>query len=378
MVKTVPQLYRYIYDRAERATEAGAFRNWVSRYPAANLRSLIEEKRPNVVVCTHAFPCGVMAAYKNAFDPSLPVVGIVTDFVVHPFWIYRNVEAYSVATAEMRAVLMARGVPGERIVVSGIPVDRRFTEPRLAKPALRRALELPVDRNIVLMMGGGLGIGPIELMMRGLADVQWRSPESSSWAATPTSSDARARGSGAHRVSAAGARLRRQCFRLYARIRRAALKAGRVDFLGSAGCRFADDFVRPLPGQEERNTRYLVSRRAAIRARGPRGLAAAVGNLLSSPRRRGPTAPQHARPSSSRGCRGRRGADSEPRSRSNLGPIPASRSFLSEYVVAHQSQRAPGYAPSSRFVFEKNSARNPEMTEARRALSNNHSRCGVH
>lgn len=46
MVKTVPQLYRYIYDRAERATEAGAFRNWVSRYTAANLRSLIEAQRP--------------------------------------------------------------------------------------------------------------------------------------------------------------------------------------------------------------------------------------------------------------------------------------------------------------------------------------------
>lgn len=88
-----------------------------------------------------------MAAYKRAFDPSLPVVGIVTDFVVHPFWIYRNVDAYSVATTEMRAVLMARGVPGERIVVSGIPVDRRFAEPRLAKPALRRAWTFPLTET---------------------------------------------------------------------------------------------------------------------------------------------------------------------------------------------------------------------------------------
>jgi processive 1,2-diacylglycerol beta-glucosyltransferase len=40
--------------------------------------------------------------------------------------------------------------------------------------------------------------------------------------------------------------------------------------------------VKPLPGQEERNTRYLVSRHAAIRARGEKHLAAAVQDVLTS------------------------------------------------------------------------------------------------
>jgi len=44
--------------------------------------------------------------------------------------------------------------------------------------------------------------------------------------------------------------------------------------------------VKPLPGQEERNTRYLVSRHAAIRARGKRELTAAVEELLTSAERR--------------------------------------------------------------------------------------------
>jgi processive 1,2-diacylglycerol beta-glucosyltransferase len=43
--------------------------------------------------------------------------------------------------------------------------------------------------------------------------------------------------------------------------------------------------VKPLPGQEERNTRYLVSRRAAIRADGERGLARTLTELLESPER---------------------------------------------------------------------------------------------
>jgi processive 1,2-diacylglycerol beta-glucosyltransferase len=44
--------------------------------------------------------------------------------------------------------------------------------------------------------------------------------------------------------------------------------------------------VKPLPGQEERNTRFLVSRHVAIRARGKRELTAAVEDMLTSPARR--------------------------------------------------------------------------------------------
>ena len=44
--------------------------------------------------------------------------------------------------------------------------------------------------------------------------------------------------------------------------------------------------VKPLPGQEERNTRYLVSRHAAIRARGEKALAGAVTDVLVSSERR--------------------------------------------------------------------------------------------
>jgi processive 1,2-diacylglycerol beta-glucosyltransferase len=285
MVKTVPQVYRYIYDRAERATQVGAFRTWVSQFTASNLRPLLDERKPDVVVCTHAFPCGVMAEYKRMFAPDLPVVGIVTDFVVHPFWIYRNVDAYAVATQEMGAALLARGIAAERIVVSGIPVDSRFVTPRLPKEALRRALDLPADRSVVLMMGGGLGIGPLDFMMRALGNVD---------------------------VPLAGAiivgrnkSLERRVLAMAERIDYPLRVLGFVDNvfdymhasdvlvskpggLTSSEALVADlpmILVRPLPGQEERNTRFLVSRRAAIRAKGSRQLSQTVGDLLRSPER---------------------------------------------------------------------------------------------
>jgi len=286
MVKTVPQLYRYIYDRAERSRDIPAFRRWVSQYTASNLRALVDQRRPDLVVCTHAFPCGVMSEYKRQFDPDLPVVGIVTDFVVHPFWIYTNIDAYAVATPEMGQALLARGVARERIVVSGIPVDPRFGTRRLPVAELREALGLPVDRRIVLMMGGGLGIGPLDVMIRALGKVD---------------------------VPLAGAIIVGRNSRLEKRVLAIAehtdyplrvvgfvdnvydymhasdvllSKPGGLTSSEALSAELPMVLVKPLPGQEERNTRYLTSRRAAIRARGERHLAQAVGEILTSPERR--------------------------------------------------------------------------------------------
>src|SRR5579872_2623075 len=108
MVKTIPQMYRFLYNRAERATEVGPFRTWVHQFTAGNIRSLVREYAPDVVVCTHAFPCGVMAEYKKLFADAPPVFGVVTDFAVHAFWIHTNIDGYGVATDETREILAAR------------------------------------------------------------------------------------------------------------------------------------------------------------------------------------------------------------------------------------------------------------------------------
>jgi processive 1,2-diacylglycerol beta-glucosyltransferase len=286
MVKTVPQVYSFIYDRAERATHVPKFRRFVSQYTAANLRRLVDERKPDIVVCTHAFPCGVMAEYKRQFDPDLPVVGIVTDFVVHPFWIYTNIDAYSVATPEMRATLAGRGVLPERILLSGIPVDPRFAEARLPVDELRAQLDLPRDRRIVLIMGGGVGIGPLDKMMRALGNLE-----------VPLAAAVIVGHNKAleKRVIAA-AEHTAYPLRVFGFVNNVfdymhasdvlLSKPGGLTTSEALSAQIPMILVKPLPGQEERNTRYLVTRRAAIRARGEQGLADAVSDVLQSSERR--------------------------------------------------------------------------------------------
>ncbi len=287
MVQTVPQLYGYLYGRVERSRNVPAARRFVNRYTAANLRAYVERTKPDLVVCTHAFPCGVMSEYKRQFDPHLPVIGIVTDFVVHPFWIYPNVDAYAVATEEMRAQLVARGVPLERVLLSGIPVDLRFGRTPPDRPALRRRLGLPSGRHIVLIMGGGVGIGPLDKMMRALGSVDVPLA-----AAVIVGRNGRLE----KRVLAAAERTPYP-LRVFGFVDNVfdymhasdvlLSKPGGLTSSEALAARLPMVLVRPLPGPEERNTRYLVERRAAVRASTERELAHAVGTLLTSVPQRG-------------------------------------------------------------------------------------------
>ena len=286
MVKTVPQVYGYLYGRVERAKNVPSARRFVNRYTAANLRALVERTRPDLVVCTHAFPCGVMAEYKRQFAPHLPVVGIVTDFVVHPFWIYPNVDAYAVATPQMRDSLVARGVARDRVVLSGIPVDARFGCARLEKDALRRELGLPRDRHLVLIMGGGVGIGPLDKMMRALGNVDVPLA-----AAVIVGRNGRLE----RRVLAAAERTAYP-LRVFGFVENVfdymhasdvlVSKPGGLTSSEALAARLPMVLVRPLPGPEQRNTDYLIERDAAIEVRGEQQLAAVVAEILTSPQRR--------------------------------------------------------------------------------------------
>lgn len=286
MVKTVPQVYAYLYGRVERAKQIPAARRFVNAHTAANLRTLIERMQPDVVVCTHAFPCGVMAEYKRRFDPTLPVVGIVTDYVVHPFWLYPNIDAYAVATPEMQRTLLGRGILPDRVLLSGIPVDARFGQPRLDKHALRAALGLPLDRHIVLIMGGGIGIGPLDTMMRALGSV--RAPLA---AAVIVGRNGRLE----RRVVEAAERTSYP-LRVFSFVENVhdfmhasdvlLSKPGGLTSSEALAARLPMVLVKPLPGPEEGNARYLLARHAALAATA-RTLPTIVGDLLASRERQG-------------------------------------------------------------------------------------------
>ncbi len=285
MVKTIPQMYRYIYDRAERATEVGRFRTWAHQLTAANLRPLMLRERPHAVVCTHAFPSGAMAEYKRSFADAPPVVAIVTDFAVHGFWVHQNIDRYVVANASLSDALTGRGVACERISVTGIPVRPEFAPGSESRAALRERLDLPADHNVALLMGGGLGIAPLARMLSALSSV--RAPLAAVVIAGRNSRIERRLMRAAEGV-AYPVRALRFVENVYDYMHAADVLVTKPGGLSTAEALVAQVpmvLCKPLPGQEERNARVLVDAGAALRTRRIEELPAAIEAALSDPMR---------------------------------------------------------------------------------------------
>jgi processive 1,2-diacylglycerol beta-glucosyltransferase len=170
----------------------------------------------------------------------------------------------------------------ERILLSGIPVDPRFGEARLPVDQLRAELDLPRDRRIVLIMGGGVGIGPLDKMMRALGNVDVPLA-----AAVIVGNN-----KGLQRRVVAAAEHTAYPLRVFGFVNNVfdymhasdvlLSKPGGLTSSEALAAQIPMILVKPLPGQEERNTRYLVTRHAAIRARSERHLASAVDDVLTS------------------------------------------------------------------------------------------------
>ncbi|MFH1245771.1 MAG: glycosyltransferase [Candidatus Omnitrophota bacterium] len=160
VIKKMPQFWEYLYDNENVFRRLKKIRDSIHRLSDKKLTKLLENFAPDVIVCTQAFPCGMIADYKRRHGLTTPLVGILTDYTVHGYWLHEQVNTYIVAAIQTKQDFIRRGVEDRRIKVIGIPIDPKFARPNNRQEIFRR-LNLNPDSPIILIMGGGQGMGPI-------------------------------------------------------------------------------------------------------------------------------------------------------------------------------------------------------------------------
>jgi len=93
----------------------------------------------------------------------------MTDFGAHSFWIHSNIEAYVVSNDDMIGELKERGIEEGSIHVFGIPTGRKFSQHPERSETLKE-LGL-MDKRTITVMGGSLGLGNIESIVRELLSI---------------------------------------------------------------------------------------------------------------------------------------------------------------------------------------------------------------
>lgn len=148
-IRHTPDLYRRLY----RLPPARPLRWLVIRVLGRPVRRALDAHTPDVVVGTHPFPAGAaLHLLKRRGRRAVPVAMALTDFAPHGFWIWPGVARYFAASPEAARELIRRGADPAAIRSTGIPV----------RPALAEVSRAPSEGvRRVLVIGGGLGLGPI-------------------------------------------------------------------------------------------------------------------------------------------------------------------------------------------------------------------------
>lgn len=161
MIDLFPMLYDLIY-RATKGERKGTVMQTVLSYLLkSRMLKLIQQENPDVMVFTHPFPCGAACILKRQGHIQMPIVAILTDFSSHQFWLYPQVDTYFVATEGMVLEMTQVGIEADKIHVSGIPVRRSFFKDAITHYEMKKPIK-------VLVMGGGLGLGSLEIALQHL------------------------------------------------------------------------------------------------------------------------------------------------------------------------------------------------------------------
>jgi processive 1,2-diacylglycerol beta-glucosyltransferase len=288
MVHRMPVVAGWLYDALDKPWKSERQRVAFDRLNTRPLVRMLQDYQPEIVVCTHFLPAGVLSSLTPSDRPTPRQVTVITDLDVHAIWLSRSCEHYFVALDESRERLKAFGIAAERISVTGIPVDPAFALPK-NKSAICDKHGLLENCPTILVSAGRLRRDPLERVMHSLMSLRCNAQII---VVCGGNEDLR------KRVSQDVSRLSVDAlvtFKIVGYTRDmdelmavSDIMVGRPGGLTTAealASGLACVIVKPIPGQEERNADHLLEAGAAIRCNDLSLLTYKIERLLDDPTR---------------------------------------------------------------------------------------------
>lgn len=163
----MPEMWGLGYRLSDGAQRTKTFTDLLWPYIRHSTKKLVRENKCDLIVSVHPLANSpVLRALKK--EPQ-PFITVVTDMVsTHAFWYDNRADLVIVPTAEAKERGVCYGVDPEKIHITGLPVAERFCHPSNDEATLRKELGWSVDMPVILLVGGGEGMGPIEKIARAI------------------------------------------------------------------------------------------------------------------------------------------------------------------------------------------------------------------
>ncbi len=171
LVNKLPEVPGWFYDKLDKPWQNERRRLALDKLNTRPFVKMLKDYQPDLIVCTHFLPAEIVSWLKAKERLASRQAIVVTDFDVHAMWLCHHYERYFVAREEARVYLEAIGIPADKITVSGIPIDPVFAEPK-DKQAMRAKHGLQADVPTILMSAGGFGVGAMDGLIQSLLPMQ--------------------------------------------------------------------------------------------------------------------------------------------------------------------------------------------------------------
>jgi processive 1,2-diacylglycerol beta-glucosyltransferase len=289
LVNKAPHFLGYFYDLLDQPSRSGKnrgdrFRLMVEKLNMRRFIRFLQEEPWDLVINTHFLPAEIIASLRKQQQLALPQVTVTTDFETHRLWVNQPCEHYFTATAEGAQYLQHWGVPAADTTATGIPIHPVFSQPKDRAECLKKH-GLAGDRPVVLQSAGGFGVGPIAKLYQAILDVARplevvvitgrNEAAKAQLAAIPPPPR--------HRTHVLG--FTNEIDELMAAADLVVSKPGGLTTSETLARGAVMVIVNPIPGQESRNSDYLLENGAALKVNNLGTLAYKVGALLDDPAR---------------------------------------------------------------------------------------------
>ncbi len=288
LVNKAPHLLGYFYDLLDQPgshnQRSDRMRLGLERLNLTPFLRFLQATPWDLVINTHFLPAEIIADLRKKKQLTVPQVTVTTDFETHRLWVNQPCDRYFTATEEGAKYLQHWGVPESHTFAMGIPVHPVFSGRKDRSECLKKH-GLAGDRPVVLQLSGGFGVGPIEKLFQALLDVDLplqvvtiagrNDKVKAKLEALPRPHR--------HRVKIMG--FTHEIDELMTCADLIVSKPGGLTTSETLARGAVMVIVNPIPGQESRNSDYLLENGAAIKVNNVGTLAYKVSGLLSDSKR---------------------------------------------------------------------------------------------
>lgn len=174
MANYAPTLWGYVYEQFDKAgntnTNVSKVMRVIQNFNSTRLMRFVKTEMPDVVLCTHFLPAEILSRYLKKKNLSIPVTVVITDFDMHSLWGVQGITRYFVATEAIAYKLQKRGYRSHQISITGIPIHPVFSRP-LDRQKILDDLNLSSDIPRIMLLSGGFGMRQMQDVVTAIANI---------------------------------------------------------------------------------------------------------------------------------------------------------------------------------------------------------------